>query len=119
VEELASALKGRVHVVSCMVDRICTGRAIKGPSSEIGNSIDGESPSKGGKSSAGPSREVAVTSEPYGGSLVVLTPPPWVNAPPLVGPGVLVPRVSAQADYLCARKLLMVRNLVAKERLCE
>jgi len=111
VEELATALKGRVHVVSCMVDRICTGRAIRGPSSDAGNDVDGgDSPShKGGSGkAAGPTREVAVTSEPYGGSLVVLTPPAWVNAPPFVGPGVLVPRVSAQADYLCSRKLLMV-----------
>lgn len=96
-------------MVSCMVDRICTARAIKGPGGGGGIIIDEESSSNSRNVKLkGPTREVAVTSETYGGSLVVLTPPPWVKSHPLVGLGVLAPRVSAHADYLCVRKLLMV-----------
>eukprot|EP00613_Pedinella_sp_CCMP2098_P075258 CAMPEP_0171932310 /NCGR_PEP_ID=MMETSP0993-20121228/30267_1 /TAXON_ID=483369 /ORGANISM="non described non described, Strain CCMP2098" /LENGTH=826 /DNA_ID=CAMNT_0012572565 /DNA_START=46 /DNA_END=2526 /DNA_ORIENTATION=- len=88
VDDLAEQLEGRVDVVSCMVDRICTGRDVTGT----------------------PQREVAVRAEPYGGSLVVLTPPRHVPSPPFEGSHVLVPRSRAEADYLCRRKLLLVNG---------
>ena len=50
-------------------------------------------------------------AEPYGGSLVVLTPPRHVPSPPFEGSHVLVPRSRAEADYLCRRKLLLVNGL--------
>ena len=52
-----------------------------------------------------------MTAEPYAGAIVVLTPPAHVKAPPFAGKNVLVPRVSAEADYLCRRKLLMVNGM--------
>jgi len=96
VEILAKELDGRLHVVSCMVDRICTDRTVQCP-------VTVDAP-RG-------MRHVDVTCEPYGGALVVLSPPQAVRAPPFAGKGVLVPRARAQADYLCRRKLLIVNGL--------
>ena len=89
VDSLMEEVESKVEVVSCMVDRICTGR-------EITNTGPGF---------------IKVTSEPYIGAVVVLHPPPHVAAPPFAGDHVLVPRREAEADYLCKRKLLMVNGM--------
>ena len=90
VESLQRKLAGRVDVVSCMVDRVCTGCEV--------------------------SREgVDVVAEPWRGSIVVLDPRlhgddnnerlPFC---PLV---VTVPGCAREAEYLCERKLSLVNGM--------
>ncbi|CAM9399869.1 unnamed protein product [Phaeothamnion confervicola] len=86
VDELTKKLEGRVDVVSCMVDRICTERSI----------------GKGW---------VEVETEPYGGEIVVIAPPRGVTLPPFAGEGVKMPRLEAEAEYFCQRKIIMVNGM--------
>ncbi|CAM9653891.1 unnamed protein product [Ascophyllum nodosum] len=86
VETLKEALQGRVDVVSCMVDRICTERKITEDWIEMG-------------------------TEPSSGEIVVITPPPQAPLPPFEGNHVQIPRIPAEAEYFCRRKILMVNGM--------
>jgi hypothetical protein len=102
VEVLAKSLAGKVHVVSCMVDRICTNRAVE--FTPVAGSSDGSGGLGGGRHS------VDVACEAYGGQVVVLSKPQEVAGPPFAGDHVLVPAATAEADYLLRRKLLLVNG---------
>ncbi|CAM9791136.1 unnamed protein product, partial [Discosporangium mesarthrocarpum] len=86
VEGLRKELEGRVDVVSCMVDRICTGRTITPDWIEMG-------------------------TEPSPGEIVVITPPPGAPLPPFKGENVQIPLIHAEAEYFCRRKILMVNGM--------
>ena len=90
VESLQRKLAGRVDVVSCMVDRVCTGCEVSGEG-------------------------VDVVAEPWRGSIVVLDPrlhgeDKSVRLPfcPSV---VTVPGCEREAEYLCERKLSLVNGM--------
>ena len=90
VESLQRKLAGRVDVVSCMVDRVCTGCEVSGEG-------------------------VDVIAEPWRGSIVVLDPKLHgddnsVRLP--FCPSVLtVPGCEREAEYLCERKLSLVNGM--------
>ncbi|KAG5175263.1 mannitol 1-phosphate dehydrogenase [Tribonema minus] len=86
VHSLAQELEGRVDVVDCMVDRICTERTI---SAEF----------------------VGIGTEPHPGEVVVITPPKTAPLPPLGGDNIRWPKIAAEAEYWCQRKLLMVNGM--------
>ncbi|CAN0141845.1 unnamed protein product, partial [Scytosiphon promiscuus] len=86
VHKLEEALKGRVDVVSCMVDRICTERKITPDWIEMG-------------------------TEPSSGEIVVIAPPRLAPLPPFKGEHVQIPRIPAEAEYFCRRKILLVNGM--------
>ncbi|CAM9846357.1 unnamed protein product, partial [Hapterophycus canaliculatus] len=86
VHKLEEALAGRVDVVSCMVDRICTERRITADWIEMG-------------------------TEPSSGEIVVIAPPPLAPLPPFKGKHVQIPRIPAEAEYFCRRKILLVNGM--------
>eukprot|EP00922_Rhytidocystis_sp_ex-Travisia-forbesii_P069223 GHVS01103277.1.p1 GENE.GHVS01103277.1~~GHVS01103277.1.p1 ORF type:complete len:658 (+),score=115.58 GHVS01103277.1:149-2122(+) len=89
VEKLQVSLLGRVAVRPCMVDRICSDRLIS-------------------------AKEIEVITEPYEGELVVLPCEDQTMEcpqPPFAGPGVHVPQLTSQANYLSQRKFLLVNGL--------
>mmetsp|Transcript_26408 Transcript_26408/g.46989 ORF Transcript_26408/g.46989 Transcript_26408/m.46989 type:complete len:640 (-) Transcript_26408:299-2218(-) len=90
VEQLDARLKGRVEVVPCMVDRICSGREIV----------------KGA---------IKVTTEPWKGTLVPLTPQPEeedaVFPMPFGGRTVFVPNTERESDYMYERKIMTVNHM--------
>eukprot|EP00903_Cladosiphon_okamuranus_P005882 g5818.t1 len=88
VHKLQEALegRGRVDVVSCMVDRICTERSITADWIEMG-------------------------TEPSTGEIVVIAPPPLAPLPPFKGGHVQIPRISAEAEYFCRRKIILVNGM--------
>lgn len=86
VDKLAEELEERVHVVGCMVDRICVKRSIT-------------------------HALVSVEAEPYKGEIVVLVPPEDSMPPPLKGSHVQIPRLQAQAEYFTQRKLVTVNGM--------
>ena len=75
-----------MDVVACMVDRICTDRSVTADA-------------------------LTTSAEPYGGSLVVLSPPFWAPLPAFAGPAVTIPQAPATAQYVCRRKLLTVNGM--------
>ncbi|CAM9808776.1 unnamed protein product [Ectocarpus sp. 6 AP-2014] len=86
VHKLQEALEGRVDVVSCMVDRICTERTITADWIEMG-------------------------TEPSSGEIVVIAPPQGAPLPPFKGDHVQIPRIPAEAEYFCRRKILLVNGM--------
>mmetsp|Transcript_41194 Transcript_41194/g.60723 ORF Transcript_41194/g.60723 Transcript_41194/m.60723 type:complete len:563 (+) Transcript_41194:82-1770(+) len=86
VDIISKQLEGRVDVISCMVDRICTGRTIEA------NRID-------------------IQAEPFGGSIVLLDPPNRGHIVPLGGESVTVPSSKAEAEFFYERKLFLVNGM--------
>eukprot|EP00752_Nemacystus_decipiens_P007122 g6379.t1 len=86
VHKLQEALEGRVDVVSCMVDRICTDRNITADWIEMG-------------------------TEPSAGEIVVIAPPPLAPLPPFKGDHIQIPRIPAEAEYFCRRKIILVNGM--------
>eukprot|EP00922_Rhytidocystis_sp_ex-Travisia-forbesii_P045762 GHVS01068282.1.p1 GENE.GHVS01068282.1~~GHVS01068282.1.p1 ORF type:complete len:304 (-),score=44.46 GHVS01068282.1:166-1077(-) len=90
VESLAQHLEGCVEVVSCMVDRICTGRVI--------------APDK-----------IVLRAEPDSGSIVVLTPQmdesPMSCMPAFAGDNVTIPSSGVEAKYFANRKITIVNGM--------
>jgi hypothetical protein len=86
VDQLAALLEGRVDVVNCMVDRICTSR-------DIGDGV------------------IRVGAEPYDGELVVIDAPKYSPAAPFSGKHVRIPVLKSHAEYLCDRKITMVNGM--------
>lgn len=86
VEELGEKLEGKAFVVTCMVDRICTGREV------IGN-------------------DIKVSAEPHVGEVVILQPPPMAPLPAFAGDNVKVPMTYGEANYFCRRKITMVNGM--------
>ncbi|CAN0029870.1 unnamed protein product [Laminaria digitata] len=86
VEELGEKLEGKANVVTCMVDRICTGREV------IGN-------------------DIKVSAEPHVGEVVILQPPPMAPLPAFAGDNVKVPMTYGEANYFCRRKITMVNGM--------
>mmetsp|Transcript_38719 Transcript_38719/g.51024 ORF Transcript_38719/g.51024 Transcript_38719/m.51024 type:complete len:550 (-) Transcript_38719:300-1949(-) len=86
VSKIAETLKGRVDVVSCMVDRICTGRDID-------------------------STHVDVLAEPWPGSIVVLKPTYPGRVVPIAGETVTIPKTKDEAKFLYERKLFLVNGM--------
>lgn len=74
VHELQNALHGKVDVITCMVDRICVDRNLKG------DCLD-------------------VTCEPYEGEIVVLKQPDNALPPPLEGEHVRVPDLDSMVRF--------------------
>jgi len=96
VARLKTSLEGRVHVVDCMVDRVCTGRQI----SEEG---------------------VDVQAEPWRGSIVVLEPNLQTRVP-FCSSIATVPSSRSEAEYLSERKFSLVNGMhtvLAFMTLCE
>ncbi|CAM9613298.1 unnamed protein product [Ascophyllum nodosum] len=86
VEELGEKLEGKAVVVTCMVDRICTGREV------IGN-------------------DIKINAEPHVGEVVILQPPQMAPLPAFVGDNVKVPMTYGEANYFCRRKITMVNGM--------
>ncbi|CAM9924879.1 unnamed protein product [Phaeothamnion confervicola] len=86
VEDITEKLKGRAVVVTCMVDRISTGRDV------VSNEIRG-------------------SAEPYAGVIVVLDPPKGVPLAPFTGKNILVPASRGEAHYFTRRKITMVNGM--------
>ena len=90
VESLQRKLAGRVDVVSCMVDRVCTGCEVSGEG-------------------------VDVIAEPWRGSIVVLDPKLHGGDNsvrlPFCPSVVTVPGCEREAEYLCERKLSLVNGM--------
>jgi len=90
VESLQRKLAGRVDVVSCMVDRVCTGCEVSGEG-------------------------VDVVAEPWRGSIVVLEPKLHGDHNrvrlPFCPSVVTVPGCEREAEYLCERKLSLVNGM--------
>jgi len=90
VESLQRKLAGRVDVVSCMVDRVCTGCDVSGEG-------------------------VDVIAEPWRGSIVVLDPKLHGDDNrvrlPFCPSVVTVPGCEREAEYLCERKLSLVNGM--------
>lgn len=86
VEALGEKLEGKTTVVTCMVDRICTGRDVE-------------------------KNMIYVTAEPYQGEIVILNPPKGAPLPAFSGPNVNVPGSQAAADYFCRRKIGIVNGM--------
>jgi len=87
VDRLANSLAGRVDVVCCMVDRICTGRELT-------------------------PTEIRITTEPDPGAIVVMTPPePPAYAPAFGGECFTLPLVEAEAHYFANRKITIVNGM--------
>mmetsp|Transcript_30217 Transcript_30217/g.39830 ORF Transcript_30217/g.39830 Transcript_30217/m.39830 type:complete len:511 (+) Transcript_30217:205-1737(+) len=87
VKKIARQLDGKVNVICCMVDRICTGRT-----------IDAD--------------KIEVLAEPFKGSIVLLSPPPaHIKALPFAGSTVVVPKSDAEASFLYERKLFLVNGM--------
>ena len=90
VESLQAKLAGRVDVVSCMVDRVCTGCEVSGEG-------------------------VDVIAEPWRGSIVVLDPKLHGDDNrvrlPFCPSVVTVPGCEREAEYLCERKLSLVNGM--------
>ncbi len=78
-------LAGRVHVVDCMVDRVCTGRTIQ-------------------------PRGVDVQAEPWRGSIVVLEPE-LEQRVPFAASVATVPSSKLESDYLTERKFSLVNGM--------
>jgi len=85
VDKLAKALAGHIHVVDCMVDRVCTGRTIS-------------------------SEGVDVAAEPWRGSIVVLDPD-FHGRLPFHSSVATVPSNALEAHYLSERKLSLVNGM--------
>jgi len=85
VMRLKETLQGRVHVVDCMVDRVCTGRSIS-------------------------SEGVDVSSEPWRGSIVVLEPN-LKGRLPFCSAIATAPRSALEAEYLSERKFSLVNGM--------
>eukprot|EP00242_Pyramimonas_sp_CCMP2087_P012728 CAMPEP_0198199724 /NCGR_PEP_ID=MMETSP1445-20131203/2914_1 /TAXON_ID=36898 /ORGANISM="Pyramimonas sp., Strain CCMP2087" /LENGTH=536 /DNA_ID=CAMNT_0043869615 /DNA_START=110 /DNA_END=1720 /DNA_ORIENTATION=- len=95
VKQLAAVLEGRVRVVPCMVDRICSDRLIQ-------------------------AEQIVVTTEPWEGTIIPLTPLDTLIDPqgvvpsmpiPLGGEVVFMPRTKEIADYRYTRKLYFVNHM--------
>ncbi|KAG5180087.1 mannitol 1-phosphate dehydrogenase [Tribonema minus] len=86
VEKLGETLEGKATVVTCMVDRICTGRTVE-------------------------EDKVYTTSEPHLGEIVILNPPLGAPLPAFKGPNVMAPDSQATADYFCRRKIGLVNGM--------
>mmetsp|Transcript_45004 Transcript_45004/g.116572 ORF Transcript_45004/g.116572 Transcript_45004/m.116572 type:complete len:521 (-) Transcript_45004:118-1680(-) len=90
VEALDARLKGRVEVVPCMVDRICSDREI----------VKGQ---------------IKVTTEPWKGTLVPLTPQPEEQDRPVPlpfgGQTVFIPTTERESDYMYERKIMTVNHM--------
>jgi len=85
VHALKHSLRAHVHVVDCMVDRVCTGRTI---------STEG----------------VDVDTEPWRGSIVVLEPN-LNDRLPFHASIATAPSTAAEADYLSERKFSLVNGM--------
>jgi len=85
VARLKERLAGKVFVVDCMVDRVCTGRTIT-------------------------TEGIDVSAEPWRGSIVVLDPDVTGRLPfcPSVA---TVPRSNREAEYLSERKFTLVNGM--------
>jgi len=97
VEKLKKITEGRVKVVACMVDRICSSR-------EVLSSGTG----------------ISVTTEPFVGSIMVLTPTAELFDPeaehkhapiPIAGEPVFIPRTKEIANYRYQRKIFFVNHM--------
>ncbi|CAM9142225.1 unnamed protein product [Choristocarpus tenellus] len=86
VEELGEKLEKKAKVVTCMVDRICTGREVEGAN-------------------------IKVFAEPHVGEVVILQPPPTAPLPAFAGSNVKVPMTYGEANYFCRRKITMVNGM--------
>eukprot|EP00904_Undaria_pinnatifida_P005866 jgi/Undpi1/2409/HiC_scaffold_13.g05790.m1 len=85
-DKVEESLRDRVDIVSCMVDRICAERTITADWIEM-------------------------AAEPSAGEIVVIKPPPQAPLPPFTGDHVQIPRIPAEAEYFCRRKILMVNGM--------
>jgi len=85
VARLQKELAGRVRVVDCMVDRVCTGRTVTPDA-------------------------VTVHAEPWRGSIVPLTPGIEERSP-FSSAVATLPRSQSEADYLSERKFSMVNGM--------
>ena len=85
VKTLQRELAGKVHVIDCMVDRVCTGRTIE----------------DGG---------VDVAAEPWRGSIVVLEPQ-LKERVPFCSAVATVPSTEREAEYLSERKFTLVNGM--------
>jgi len=95
VKRLGKMLSGRARVVPCMVDRICSEREIQ-------------------------EDKIVVTTEPWSGTIIPLTPMDELYTPeeegsrapvPLGGESVFLPRTRAVAEYRYHRKLFFVNHM--------
>jgi len=91
VQSLKELLKGRVEVIPCMVDRICSEREV------VPGSFN-------------------VTTEPWQGTIVPLTPIPEEELEagpplPLGGSNVLIPTTERESDYMYDRKIMTVNHM--------
>ena len=86
VAALKVALRTRVRVVDCMVDRVCTGRRIEPEGVEI-------------------------DAEPWPGAIVVLEPGFTRRQVPFCPTLATLPASRAEADYLSARKFSLVNGM--------
>eukprot|EP01084_Bolivina_argentea_P194711 334127_1 len=86
VNDLRDTLNGRVEVVTCMVDRICTGRELDG-------------------------NQIISSAEPHKGEIVILNSPPGAPFPCFGGRNVIAPASEAEASYFCRRKITMVNGM--------
>jgi len=84
VARLSRTLAGRVRVVDCMVDRVCTGRRIT-------------------------KQGVHVDAEPWKGAIVVLEP--GLENVPFSDEIAVVPRTDREAQYLSERKFSLVNGM--------
>ena len=83
---MAKELEGRVKVVDCMVDRVCIGRTIR-------------------------PEGVAITAEPWNGSIVCLEPGLPREAVPFSAEVADVPACRREAGYYSERKLSLVNGM--------
>jgi len=86
VARLKKALRTRVRVVDCMVDRVCTGRRIRPTGVEI-------------------------DAEPWPGAIVVLEPGFEDRMVPFAPRTVTLPETLRHADYLSERKFSLVNGM--------
>jgi len=93
VEQLKELVAGKVSVVPCMVDRICSSRSIEASS-------------------------IVVNTEPWRGNIIPQAPMAELSKPavgegavPLAGSSVFVPRTMEVADYRYQRKIYFVNHM--------
>jgi len=85
VAELKKRLEGRVFVIDCMVDRVCTGRTVT-------------------------TEGIDVSAEPWRGSIVTLEPD-ITGKLPFCSSVVTAPRSKTEAEYLSERKFSLVNGM--------
>jgi len=89
VESLGELLKGKIEVIPCMVDRICSSRKVEPGKFEVG-------------------------TEPWEGTIVPLTPIDLedIRVPiPFGGSNVFIPQTVRESNYMYDRKIMTVNHM--------